>query len=198
MKKNNSLGSFAILLRVLVFSLSVTGEEGTRPADGAIYTPRGFVNYFKTKSLLDGTAIKPGDSGLQVGFLDAKEGGKLFLYRIGSKELIMTSVNPREDRETVEVAVTESLKKEMSILLKCAPNSPMEVNEAGAIAFGGGGKYWLFEYIDPLGGRQSIITMEELDTSVDIGFVIREHDAFSKSFSKIITEIEDVEDDNNR
>lgn len=198
MKSSNSLKSFAILIWVLVFSLSVTGEEDTRPADGGIDTPQGFLNYFKIKSLLDGTAVEPGDSGLQVGFLDEKECGKLFLYSVGSKEIIITSVNSVGDRETVKVAITESLKKEISILLKCAPNSPMEINEAGAIAFGGGGKYWLFEYIDPLGGRQSIITMEQVDTGVDLGYKIREHDAFSKSFSEIVAEIEGVEEGKNR
>ena len=166
------------------------GSQGSQNAEDAnILSPKGFTQIFGTRTLGEDPFDRKSVSFVvQLGFITNSGDGRLMRYYGGASVLRYRSLSNSKDLsvENEWVVPGKEFSRLVSSVLVSAPTAPVSLEEAMAISSNLGGTVWLFEYLDPLDGRISMVTIDGLPQ----GFGDRSHSLLKKSFDNVLAYIE--------
>lgn len=165
----------------------VTGEENDTDRKGGIHSPTGFAHLFGSQSLQNEKVGVNNVVVVQVGFITADGRGEFLRYEWDSSRVIYKNLKAGAASEVQMNSSVRDKKLEQMIvsLVQAAPTAPVGIDEAAVISSNGSETVWLFEYIDPLGGKQSIVTVENLPKDLSN----RNHHLLRKSFEQVVRHI---------
>jgi hypothetical protein len=171
-----------LLLRSLAEEVESNGNLG-------IHSPIGFCHLFGSQSLQNEEFDDDVVFVVQVGFMGQDGYGKLLRYIEGassSRVIYKTrKVGAIPVAKLDRVDLDKEFKKLIASLVQSAPTNPIGIDEAVGILHSGGGNTWLFEYIDPFRGKQSIVTVEDLPEHLSV----RNHDHLRNAFEKVVQRV---------
>lgn len=151
--------SAAFLSAAAVCTISVAQE--TDPDTIGVNSVQACMTLFGAKSLL--TQKDAGASyAVQVGVVYMDGSGLLLRYTQGTPTAELRRIRPgtgEVDVETVDASGI-AFRSLVGKLIGVAPTEPVQIDEAIAIQHASDANAWLFEYIDPIGGRISQVTVE--------------------------------------
>lgn len=175
------------LIVFLTLCNTVVGQEN---ASVNILSAEGFARYFKADSIAVSKIKNESLLLVQTGYISLDGTGEMLRYK--QLEKGSADVSYRKRMSNGKIESLQWLIDEKNILVKVQglinayPTKPLMVDEAIAILHQTGGRNWLFEYRDPLGGIVSMITAENLPELQKK----RDHDAFRKQFEIVVKEIQ--------
>ncbi len=146
-----------------------------------------FTHRFKSSSILMHRLGPKELFIVQIGVLRRGGSGELVCFEGESGKLSFRTIDSRGLVKSIGRAdAGETFRKLIKNLIRSSPTAPMDADEATAQSVAMDGELWLFEYIDPLGNRQSLVTMPDLPEHLST----RKHDAMKDAFGNVLKSIQ--------
>ncbi len=187
MKKLHSYWCLIISSIAVLLSFTARLSGGATGDDNQHFPAEEFTHRFNAKSILMRRLGPKELFVVQIGVSRRDGSGELVLFEGESRKLIFRTINSRGEVKSINrVETSGDFMKLIKNLIRSAPTAPIDLDEAVAQMAASDGDLWLFEYIDPLGNRQSLVTMPNLPEHLSA----RNHDALKTAFGDVLKSIQ--------